>query len=115
MPRSERKGSSYIQLVKPTNKRKKRRSLALTNQTVPSEILDNFLYLGDEGSLEVNYLRQLGVRYIINTAKSVSSELAQVKDEEGNEAFVYLHLKMRDSPSENIFKFLQPGVAFIRK
>lgn len=116
MSKTPRSSTPPSRRKKAEKRRSQCKSTQLPAQTsLPTEIIDNFLYLGGERALNPSLLQQLGIRYIVNTAKSIAPELAQVKDQSGNDAFVYLHLKMRDAPDENIFKFLQPGVAFIRE
>lgn len=78
------------------------------SRTLPSEILEDFLYLGGVTSANnLNGLQQLKIKYILNTAYDAENRYP--------DKFQYLKLELDDSPNEDIQRFFDEGRKFIEE
>ncbi|KAG2378104.1 hypothetical protein C9374_008726 [Naegleria lovaniensis] len=82
----------------------------------PSEIIENFLYLGDKESASSDVeLTDLGITYILNMAEEVSNDLELLEIAPGVKKYSYLKLGTGDTISHSISNLFEQANEFLRE
>nr|CAG4709993.1 unnamed protein product [Naegleria fowleri] len=82
----------------------------------PSEIIENFLYLGDKESASSDVeLTDLGITYILNMAEEVSNDLEFLEVAPGVKKYSYLKLGTDDTISHSISNLFDQANEFLRQ
>eukprot|EP01027_Heterolobosea_sp_BB2_P016497 GEZU01023491.1.p1 GENE.GEZU01023491.1~~GEZU01023491.1.p1 ORF type:complete len:104 (-),score=9.25 GEZU01023491.1:4-315(-) len=79
---------------------------------LPSEIVEQFLYLGAERhARNLDVLQSLGITHILNVSTEVPNYFAT--HEEGRPSITYLKCSLMDNDSENIHERFEEAFEFI--
>ncbi|KAL9646419.1 hypothetical protein ABK040_006417 [Willaertia magna] len=86
-----------------------------TQEMYPSEIVEDFLFLGDKNnSSSHNQLSQLGINYILNMAEEVFNTLTEDENSKEMNLYKYLKLGTGDTISDTIDSLFEKANEFIR-